>query len=228
MRSYSRWAKSKSRTPALTLSLVVPRTKTRAHRMSSGSPGTGFPIGLDVEAGSGGGRRRREGAGNALASCSIAHQPHGKHRVQLPLDAPSRQSRLRMLWWGLFINGVYNNLGYVIMLSASKSLLPRASAAYVLLFDDSPALAAQLLSPLLLGAVSYRARILFVTCATIASLAIAAVCAGHGECPSSVACWSGRAPLTWRIATYRATDATPSSSPASPLWRRNNFWCGSF
>ena len=182
MRSYSRWAKSKSRTPALTLSLVVPRTKTRAHRMSSGSPGTGFPIGLDVEAGSGGGRRRREGAGNALASCSIAHQPHGKHRVQLPLDAPSRQSRLRMLWWGLFINGVYNNLGYVIMLSASKSLPPRASAAYVLLFDDSPPSLHNCSHPCYLVQCLTVLVSFLSHAATIASLAIAAVCAGHGEC----------------------------------------------
>ena len=139
--------RSLSHAHLLSLSLLLYREPRPSPPHVVRQPGDGFSIGLDVEAGSGGGRRRREGAGNALASCSIAHQPHGKHRVQLPLDAPSRQSRLRMLWWGLFINGVYNNLGYVIMLSASKSLLPRASAAYVLLFDDSPALAAQCSHP---------------------------------------------------------------------------------
>ena len=44
---------------------------------------------------------------------------------------------------GLFVNGVFNNLGYVVMLSAAKSILPQASVAYVLLFDDTPALLAQ-------------------------------------------------------------------------------------
>ena len=147
-----RWAKSKSRTPALTLSLVVPRTKTRAHRMSSGSPG-GFPIGLDVEAGSGGGRRRRR---SRQCSCLLLHSPSATWQTSssAATGCSFRQSRLRMLWWGLFINGVYNN-GVCYHAICLQIPPPRASAAYVLLFDDSPALAAQLLSPLLLGAVSY-------------------------------------------------------------------------
>lgn len=87
---------------------------------------------------------------------------------------PRGESKLLAL--GLFVNGLYNNLGYVVMLSAAKSILPHASVAYVLLFDDTPAFFAQLLSPLLLKTVSFRARILFIMTLTMTALSMAAYC----------------------------------------------------
>lgn len=71
---------------------------------------------------------------------------------------------------GFFICGVMNNFLYVVMLSASKSLLPsRSYASSVLLADDVPALASQLLSPFLLHLISYQSRVrTIVICSVLA------------------------------------------------------------
>ena len=71
----------------------------------------------------------------------------------------------------LFVNGLFNNLSYVVMLSAAKEVLQvDGGVAYVLLSDDCPALVAQILSSLLLYNVGYKARILGITLTTMGSL----------------------------------------------------------
>lgn len=75
-----------------------------------------------------------------------------------------------------FLHGLFNNLSYVLMLSAARSLLPNAPVALVLLFDDTPALLSQTLSPLLLHTVTYRSRIWIIWCTTTLSLILGAYC----------------------------------------------------
>jgi battenin len=83
---------------------------------------------------------------------------------------------------GFFICGVFNNFAYVVMLSASKSLLPPTSfVSLVLVFDDLPALAAQILSPLLLQYISYPNRVIAIIVATIMSLVLAAYASDGDE-----------------------------------------------
>ena len=84
---------------------------------------------------------------------------------------------------GFFICGLFNNFAYVVMLSASKSLLPPTSfMSLVLIFDDLPALLAQILSPLLLKYISYPNRVTTIVIATMISL-ICAAYASSGDAP---------------------------------------------
>ena len=79
-----------------------------------------------------------------------------------------------------FFSGLFNNLSYVIMLSASKSILPNNAVSMVLLFDDLPAFLSQIVSPMLLHSVSYRSRILIIAACTVSSLCLGAACvSGH-------------------------------------------------
>ena len=84
-----------------------------------------------------------------------------------------------------FLHGLFNNLSYVLMLSAARSLLPNAPVALVLLFDDTPALLSQALSPLLLHTITYRSRIWIIWCTTTLSLILGAYCIQTAD-PSSM------------------------------------------
>mgnify|MGYP001476399354 CR=1 FL=1 len=92
--------------------------------------------------------------------------------------------RETLLQIGFFICGLFNNFAYVVMLSASKSLLPPTSfMSLVLIFDDLPALLAQITSPLLLKYISYPNRVTGIVVATIVSLIFAAY-ASSGDAPN--------------------------------------------
>jgi battenin len=103
----------------------------------------------------------------------------------MPIDTPTTTIRTILIPPSIafFFSGLFNNFSYVIMLSASKSILPNDAVSLVLLFDDLPGFLAQIASPLLLRFVSYRLRILIIATCTVSSLCLGAACVS-GHCRS--------------------------------------------
>ena len=98
-----------------------------------------------------------------------------------PLPSPaSRSSSVsdaspRRVWMsvalGFFLCGIFNNITYVVMLSAAKDILQGSLVSYVLLADDMPALVAQFMSPFFPG-FTFRARVMTVAVLNVVALAI--------------------------------------------------------
>ena len=97
-----------------------------------------------------------------------------------PLPPPAPRSSVsdaspRRVWMsvalGFFLCGIFNNITYVVMLSAAKDILHGSLVSYVLLADDMPALVAQFMSPFFPG-VTFRARVMTVALLNVVALAI--------------------------------------------------------